>query len=253
MVNNRFRKYIQMYKVKKRSIHAVVFFMFYIIVAGYTAEAQSLKSLLSKSSSWYRSSEAVQIAENVLLFQRNTGGWAKGKDYFRKYTEEEKNQISNQKRKRDSTFDNDATYTELEYVARIFNATGDLRYRDALNLGLDMIFESQYDNGGWPQFYPEFNAQWSWDNSAWVPQGLERFITYNDHAMIGIMHLLKKITEEHPYFSFVDSQRKEMADEAMKKGIQCILKSQFYYDNRLTAWPAQVDEVTFEPKWARNF
>ncbi|HZH72570.1 MAG TPA: hypothetical protein VFD91_08775, partial [Mariniphaga sp.] len=70
-----------MYKVKKRSIYTATVFVFYIIVAGFTAEAQSLKSILSRTASWYSSSEAVQIAENVLLFQRNTGGWAKGKDY----------------------------------------------------------------------------------------------------------------------------------------------------------------------------
>jgi len=64
---------------------------------------------------------------------------------------------------------------------------------------------------------------------------------------------LKGIADEQEHVAFVDSQRKEMAAEAMKKGVDCILKSQFYYDNRLTAWPAQVDEVTFEPKWARNF
>ena len=32
---------------------------------------------LNQSDEWYGSEEAVRIAENVLLYQRNSGGWPK--------------------------------------------------------------------------------------------------------------------------------------------------------------------------------
>ena len=189
----------------------------------------------------------------MLLFQRNAGGWPKGKNYQRDYSSAEWAAISNDKRKRDCTFDNDATYTELYYLAKVYTATNHSRHKDAFNRGLDYIFEAQYENGGWPQYYPESHKIWSRANSRWNPDGLEHFITYNDHAMIGIMRLLKGAADAQEPFVFVDEYRRQQAGEAVERGIKCILKSQFYYDGRKTAWPAQVDEASFAPKWGRNF
>ncbi|MEE1120457.1 MAG: hypothetical protein UHT92_02070, partial [Prevotella sp.] len=35
---------------------------------------------LNQSDEWYGSEEAVRIAENVLLYQRNSGGWPKNEE-----------------------------------------------------------------------------------------------------------------------------------------------------------------------------
>jgi PelA/Pel-15E family pectate lyase len=228
-------------------------FAFFCLVNIHSTEAQSIKGVLKRPQQWYKSSEAIHIANNILLFQRNTGGWSKGADYFKTYSPEVQQAISNQKRRKDSTFDNDATYTELEFLVKTYNATKDVRYKDAFERGLDLIFEAQYENGGWPQFYPEYHKIWSWDNSARLTKGLEHFITYNDDAMVGVLRLLNNIAIDTRAYAFVNEQRKKMAKTAVEKGVECILKSQFYYDGRLTAWPAQVDEATFEPRWARSF
>ena len=224
-----------------------------ILFVSVSAAGQSIGALMSKPGPWFNGKEATRIAENILLYQRNAGGWVKGNDYFKEYNEAEKQRISNAKQRRDCTFDNDATYTELAFLARVYSVTNDVRYRDAFYRGLDLIFEAQYENGGWPQFYPETDRKWSWDNSQWSPEGLEHFITYNDDAIVGILSLLKRVADSASGYSFVDAARRTNATKALEKGITCILKSQYYYEGKRLAWPAQVDEVTFAPRWGRTF
>ena len=46
---------------------------------------------------WYGSNESVKIAENVLLYQRNTGGWPKNTAMHRPLSESEKAKILEEK------------------------------------------------------------------------------------------------------------------------------------------------------------
>lgn len=209
--------------------------------------------LLQHDFGWYGSDEAKNVAENVLLYQRKTGGWTKGKNYFRSYSKAEADKISDEKNRKDCTWDNNSTYTELFFLARMCSATSDEMYRNAFNKGIDLVLEAQYDNGGWPQYYPDYETKWSWDNSRWNPGGLERLITFSDNAMTGLVILLVNVSMGTNEFSFVDNIQIEQAKKAVEKGIECILKCQFNANGKLTAWPAQADEVNFSPRWGRTF
>lgn len=233
-------------------VHAF-FSLCFIIVGMPASNGQSLATFNEKPASWFEGAEAQEIATHILLFQRNAGGWSKGKAYNYRYTTIEQEKISNDKQKRDCTFDNGATYTELIFLARICSVTDDIRYKDAFNRGLDFIFEAQYDNGGWPQYYPESHKIWSRANSKWSPGGIEHYITFNDDVMIGIMRLLQQVADGREGFGFVDKGRREKALTALNKGLNCILQTQFYYDGKKTGWPAQLDEVSLEPRWGRTF
>lgn len=85
-----------------------------------------------------------------------------------------------------STIDNGATTTEIIYLSRLYNATHDETYKEAAIRGLDYLFEAQYENGGWPQFYPR-------------PKGYYVQITYNDNAMINVMNLLRDVSNGNPF------------------------------------------------------
>ena len=50
-------------------------------------------------------------AENILLHQRDNGGWPKNYDRNRELTEAEKQKLRSEKKKSDTTFDNWATHT----------------------------------------------------------------------------------------------------------------------------------------------
>ena len=60
----------------------------------------------------------------------------------------------NQKTKRDSTFDNGGTHTEMRYLAKVYNATKDERYKKAFVRGVEFMLDAQFPNGGWPQTHP---------------------------------------------------------------------------------------------------
>ena len=105
---------------------------------------------------FFATDEARRIGDQVLLYQRVTGGWPKNIDMARPLDEAQRADVESEKSRRyDSTTDNDATILQLGYLARLFKATGDMKYRDAFHRGIDFLLAGQYPNGGWPQFWPE--------------------------------------------------------------------------------------------------
>ncbi|HEX8889403.1 MAG TPA: pectate lyase [Pyrinomonadaceae bacterium] len=195
---------------------------------------------LKQKPEWYASDEAVRIADNVLLYQRETGGWPKNIDMAQVLTEQERLALVKQKQEVDSTIDNSATYTQLAYLARVFTAKKLERHREAFLKGFDYLIKAQYANGGWPQYYP-------------LREGYYTHITYNDNAMIGVLRLLRDVARKKPDYSFVDEDRRQTAARAVEKGIECILKTQVVVEGTRTVWCAQHDEVTLAPAPARKF
>src|SRR5437867_1133925 len=80
------------------------------------------KDVLRQKPVWYSSDDAVRIADNVLIYQRDTGGWPKNINMARPLTERERNELIEGKRELDSTIDNSATYTQLAFLARVYSA-----------------------------------------------------------------------------------------------------------------------------------
>jgi PelA/Pel-15E family pectate lyase len=193
-----------------------------------------------KPDEWFVSPEALRIADNVLLYQRNSGGWPKNIDMGKPLTDSDRDTLLRQKNNNDSTIDNSSTYTQLAYLARIYTAQHQERHREAFLKGLDYLLKAQYPNGGWPQFYPNLS-------------GYYKHITFNDGAMIGVMKLLRDVAAAKPAYAFVDEARRATAAKAVEKGIECILKTQIVVNGKRTVWCAQHDEVTLAPAPARKY
>lgn len=239
-------------KLYKSLFLTFLFCIFYFYPVN--TDGQNFRRMLENPRSWFSSEQALNMTDNVLLYQRNSGGWALHNDYFKNYSEEQRIKISNDKYKRDCSFRDQATFSELEFLAKVYQSVRDYRYLDAFNRGIDFILEAQYDNGGWPKHYPEPNKVWFVGvQSKWNPEPFERYIAFNDDAQAGILELLKNVASGMGDYDFVDRERQERAAEALQKGIECILKIQYYYDGQLTGWPQQADEVTLEPRWGRHF
>src|SRR2546423_774398 len=109
----------------------------------------SWKDGLKQKAEWYAGDDAVRIADNLLLYQRDTGGWPKNIDMAQVLTETEKAALFRQKRDGESTIDNGATYTQLIFLARVYTAKKLERYKEAFLKGVDYLLKAQYDNGGW--------------------------------------------------------------------------------------------------------
>jgi pectinesterase len=191
--------------------------------------------------SWYGSEESKVVAENVLLYQRYTGGWPKNTAIHNPLTEAEKAKINDDKGLNDAIFDNSATTTEMKFLARMYNKTNDKAYRTSFNNGLKFILDAQYDNGGWPMFYP-------------LRKGYYTHITFNDNAIVNILELLRDIGEKKSlYASITNDNYLSLSEQAYQKGIDCILKTQIRVNGKPTIWCAQHDENTLLPAKARSY
>ncbi|WP_438480307.1 pectate lyase [Oleiharenicola lentus] len=200
--------------------------------------AVSWNAISKQPATWYASAEAVDIARNIVLYQRESGGWTKNRsmiappppEYFASTHHEDQR----------TTIDNGATTTQLHYLAQVVVAADDEKLRAAFFRGIDYLFESQYANGGWPQFFP-------------LIDGYYTHVTYNDNAMANVLTLLRGVASGKAPYTFVDAARRARAAMAVEKGVACILRSQVKQDGKLTAWCAQHDEDTLAPAPARNF
>nr|AAW84071.1 pectate lyase [uncultured bacterium] len=193
--------------------------------------------VLNQPAAWYGTDEARRIADHVLEHQRAEGGWPKNTDMT---AAPDPAVLTAARVKPDSTIDNGATVTEMRVLARVYRSSPDPRYRDALLKGLDYLLAAQYANGGWPQFYP-------------LRQDYSRYITFNDNAMINVVTLLSDVAAGNGDWAFADASRREKSRTAVEKAVEVILRAQVRVDGRLTAWCAQHDEVTLEPRKARAY
>jgi PelA/Pel-15E family pectate lyase len=185
--------------------------------------------VLRQDAAWYRTAEAAAVADNVLRYQRESGGWPKDIDMVGR-------PAGPPPARPDATIDNGATTTQIRFLAH-FAAD---KYRKAAIRGIDYLLDAQYPNGGWPQFFP-------------VRQDYSRYITFNDDAMVNALLVLEDVAAGTEAFGFVDAGRRERAAAAVRKATPLILKSQVTVSGTRTVWGAQHDEVTLEPRNARAF
>jgi len=196
------------------------------------ASPSTLSQALRQPSSWFASAEARRLADNVRSWQTDHGSWPKNGDTLSP-------RVPSGNDSKRGTFDNSATRNELRFLARVYQATGEPPYRESFLRGLKSILAAQHPSGGWPQSYPPRG-------------GYARHITFNDGTMVGLMELLREVAREDLY-AFVDAERREAARRAVDRGVDCILGCQIRVDKRLTAWCAQHDAETLEPRPARSY
>ncbi len=189
----------------------------------------------------YSESEIEKIADNILIYQRNNGGWPKNYDLQAILLPEQIDSLIRTKAQTNTTFDNSTTYTHIGYLAKVYTQTHIKKYKEACLKGLNFVLAAQFKNGGWPQYFPLEEGDYS------------RHITFNDGAFIGIMTLLKQIADKKSEYNFIDSKLRNKLLESYRKGLECLLKMQIVDNGQLTAWCQQHDEVTLQPAWARAF
>jgi hypothetical protein len=224
--------------------------------AGVAAElvppsGSAAKSMpLNHPPEWYSGAEARRIADIIVSFQTPAGGWSKNldlSDHMRKPGESfAPNNLSAHLGPDDfdaphdpkwnyvGTLDNDATTTELQFLARVGAAPSGEAYRAAFLRGLDYLFAAQFPNGGWPQVWP-------------LEGGYHDAITFNDGAVTLTLELLQSVAEAKDVFAFVPRNVRARAADSVAKGIECILSTQIAVDGRRTVWAQQHDALNLRP------
>jgi pectinesterase len=204
---------------------------------------KSWKEIINqKDQAWFASDEAKRIADNVLLYQRDIGGWPKNEQMQETISEEYKHELLALKPIAEgSTTDNGATTQEMLFLSKMYAQTKNDAYKESFLKGLNYLLEAQYNNGGWPQFYP-------------LRKGYYSHITYNDDSMVLIMKALQELKNKTGYYSIEPSESTlKKINNAFEKGIDCILKTQYKQQGVLTGWCAQHDTLTFQPAKARTY
>ncbi len=198
---------------------------------------------------WYQTDEAARIADQVILYQKDNGGWEKNLDMTAMLTEAEREKLLKAKSDiSETTIDNRTTYTQVAFLARVI--TGSLqkttpptnfsKHKEAFFKGLDYLLAAQYESGGFPQFFP-------------LKKGYYTHITFNDDAIIGVLKVLREIAKKKEDYLFVDEERRLKAEKAVAKALPLILRLQVETGGKKTIWAAQYDENTFKPAAARAF
>ena len=191
-----------------------------------------------QSIAWFNTTDGQRIADILLSFQTPSGGWSKRTD------------MGSQARRTGEafgveedyipTFDNSATSTQVQLLAKAYSATGNQAYADGFYKGLRLILDAQYPNGGWPQSYP-------------LVGGYHDHITYNDSLMEDLMSLLYRISQGKNEFAFVSTEARAQAAASLQKGLDCVIKTQVKVADSLTIWGAQHDAQTLQPAKARAY
>ena len=224
-----------------KTIYLSLWMMFCLL--GSVHAQKRYNALRETNKDFFKTAQARQVGDQVIDYQRITGGWPKNIDMAKPMTDSERKQVLQDKARRDdSTTDNDATNMQMMYLARLYQATKDNKYRDAFCRGVEYLLSGQYANGGWPQFWPEM-------------RGYQIHITFNDDAMVNTMNMLRDVYLQKAPFEgkLTDKMLRSKAKMAFDKGVECILKCQIMKDGQPTVWCQQHDRDTFEPRPARAF
>lgn len=180
------------------------------------------------------------IADNLLLYQRDNGGWAENQNPLLKLSAEQKQQLAEDKLKLDSSLDNRNTYTQIRYLAHAWQQTNNPAYREATESGIQYLLRSQYANGGWAHSPPS-------------EKGYRSHITFADEVMSGVLSLLRDIAHQTYPFDFLDAALVTEVRQAWQKGENLLLDLQVVIDGELTIWAGQYDKHTLKPTSARAF
>jgi PelA/Pel-15E family pectate lyase len=227
---------------RNTSLLVILLSFFTCMFASDAAHAIRWERAQRQSDDWFRTEEGKSVVENVLAMQYPCGGWEKNvertMDMAEPLSKAAKRRFA--RRENRGTIDNGATYTQLAFLAHAYSSTGDPRALKAFNKGIDYLLAAQYDNGGWPMYYP-------------LRKGYYTHIHFNDNSVAGVMRLMRDVAAGEGNYEFVDAARRRRAATAVSKGVDCILRCQVVVDGERTVWCAQHDEKTLQPAPARAY
>ena len=205
-----------------------------------------------------KTAEAARIAQNVMDWQLDSGGWPKNVPMHDRLSAKERRAVLAMKGERKlGTIDNAATFTELKFLARMYKARKECKiesvkckvgesdecrlYIGAVERGIEFLVGMQYPNGGWPQCDPAKVGYW-------------HQITYNDGAMVNAMNMMRDVYEGRAPFDIpIPDELRAKCRRAFDRGIECILKTQIRQDGKLSLWCQQHDRDTLAPCVGRSF
>lgn len=173
------------------------------------------------------------IADNLIAYQNEDGGWPKNIDWLLVLDTDSVKQSMSAYEGR-STFDNRNIHPQIDYLARVYQITGEERYRTSVARAIEYTLNTQYPNGSWI----------GWEDEA---------IAFNDGIIDGILRNWKDVLDGASHYDWIDAQTRERIRQSWDAGLQLILDTQYRRDGMRTVWSQQCDQQTLQPVGARTY
>lgn len=182
----------------------------------------------------YAEDDFRSIAENLLAFQNEDGGWPKNIDWLGKLDADSVMQTKS-KREGRSTFDNRNIYPQIAYLSEVYALTGEKRYREAARRAIAYTLDNQFPNGSWI----------GWEDDA---------IAFNDGIIDGILNTWRDILKgEIAHYKWIDKKTRRRIQASWDAGLRIILDTQFTQNGKKSVWAQQHDQQTLVPVKARSY
>ena len=194
-----------------------------------------------------------KYALNIVTWQMQHGGWEKG--YHEKYRfEYDSNEIISNYETRNGvaigSLADQSTTGEIRFLSEVYknssNEENRIKFKQAVEKGIEFIFKSQNESGGWPQVYPPRECQ-----------GCEytSLMTYNDFVIQNAIYILWDIRDEiHPFdTAIVENINITKLNLSLENGIDFILKSQIINDQNYTIWGGQHSPDDYSSEGGRSY
>ncbi|MDR2542704.1 MAG: Ig-like domain-containing protein [Treponema sp.] len=218
-------------------------------------------NLRSQNARWYGGERSMHYANNLMVMQRNNGGWPRGtgqgaanvgtagSDHYPSQLNLSQASINyhlGKKNEIDSYFGRGITTFDIRYMMMMYEATKIPSYRDSYMRGLRAILNAQYPCGGWPYYVTDKTLY-------------RGAITFSDEATTRLMELLTDILNGN-FRSVTNSTASDAINlstlqGSYNKGLQSILDLQVWSEEQqmLTAWAQAYSVPGHTDHWAQDF
>ncbi|HKY63437.1 MAG TPA: pectate lyase [bacterium] len=208
---------------------------------GFAEGIKRWRDLHGEEDARYRPDQFEEIADNLLRYQRYSGGWRQNLDPTRILGGFEKLKVRLQKLLPGGSFDNENIFPQVRYLAAAYRRSGHSAYRDGSLRGLEFILAQQDPGcGGWPHTVPPRSRY-------------ESHLTIADGVMVHALSLLREVAAGAEPFDFIEPALRQRAAEAVVRGDACLLRLQVRQNGILSGWAGQYDMQSLAPAQGRAF
>ncbi len=210
-------------------------------IAAFDDAVHHWQNLHGRDYARYRPDQVDAIAANILLLQRDNGGWIENRDPLRILDDRDRAALRAERDDPRASFDNRNIYAQVAWLVEAHDRRRDPAWMAAAMRGLDFILDRQLPRcGGWPHTLP-------------ASQSYHDKLTIADEVTSGNLRLLRHVASGKGAYTRIDPARRSRAAAAVERGDACILRLQVRRNGVLTGWAGQYDPVTLAPVTGRSF
>lgn len=188
----------------------------------------------------YNATQILAVADNLLLMQRNNGGWPAHTNPFRRLSGDEKLRFLKDQNAADASFADNNVFAQIYYLSHVYLQTGDVQYRNAARRALQLVMSAQLYNGGW-----SLRAR----DSLKQREGVQ---TIDTQVTLDALQFLRQVAAGRMPYGYIPFTVRRQAASTVEKGDGLLLRLQLAYNSRASGWASAYDLETGQPVASAN-